>query len=162
MPLLESYLGTVGGVAYSWPNPGWALADGSSLPISQNDALYAVLGTTYGGDGVNVFLLPDLRGRGPSGQGLAAGRTPSIIGTASGREFTTILPNHLPPHEHPVALGGAPGASGTGMAASGSGAVQPMPTSYTGSGEPIGLGPPALVQSFIVCITGLFPPRQDW
>lgn len=162
MPLYESYLGTIGAVAYAWPNDGWALADGATIPISQNDALYAVLGTTYGGDGVRLFALPDLRGRGLLGQGVAPGRTPAAVGTASGQERTTILPNHLPPHEHPVALGGAVGAGGSGMAASGTGAVQAMPTSVVGAGDPIALGPPTLVASYIVCITGLFPPHADW
>ena len=162
MPLQESFLGTTGAVGFPWPNAGWALADGSSIPLSQNEALFAVLGTTYGGDGVSSFSLPDLRGRHPYGQGAGPNRTPAIMGSWSGREMTSLLLAQMPPHEHPVALGGSAGAAGAGMAEGGSGAVQPMPTGVTGEGRPFPLGPPTVVHSFIVCITGLFPVPNDW
>lgn len=86
-------------------NPrGFALCNGQLLPISQNDALYALIGTTYGGDGVNTFGLPNLQGRIPLHQGQGPGLTNRIIGELAGTETVTLLPTQMPQHSHqPVA-----------------------------------------------------------
>ena len=86
-------------------NPrGFALCSGQLLPISQNDALFALIGTTYGGDGQVTFGLPDLRGRIPLHQGQGPGRTNRVIGELAGTETVTLISTQMPVHSHqPVA-----------------------------------------------------------
>src|SRR5512138_1335566 len=79
---------------------GWAFCDGQLLPISGNEALFNLIGTTYGGDGQSTFGLPDLRGRVPIHMGTGAGLSPRIIGEPGGSETVTLLSNQLPLHGH--------------------------------------------------------------
>jgi len=81
---------------------GWALCNGATLPISGNEALYALLGTTYGGDGQVTFGVPDLRGRLLMSQGTGAGLTTRVLGEKSGTESVTLITNNLPAHSHPA------------------------------------------------------------
>lgn len=162
MPLYESYLGVVGAVGYPYANRGWGLANGTTIPLNQNEALFTVMGTTYGGDGVNTFALPDLQGREPTGQGTGPDGRQWQAGLTAGSEIGFLTSAQMPPHEHPVSLGGSGGSSGAAMANAGSGAVAPMPSSVVGEGRPFALVPPAVVHSFIICLTGIFPVRQDW
>jgi len=83
---------------------GWALCAGQLLAISQNSALFSLIGTYYGGDGVTTFALPDFRGRVPVGAGQGPGRSPYVIGQVGGTENTTLTINNLPSHLHSVAL----------------------------------------------------------
>lgn len=87
---------------------GWAFCDGQLLPISQNTALFSILGTTFGGDGRTTFALPDLRGRAPLHPGTGPGLTPRNLGQRSGSETNTLTSSNLPPHTH--------AATGTTMA----------------------------------------------
>lgn len=86
---------------------GWALCDGSLLPISQNTALFSILGTTYGGDGRTTFALPDLRGRAPIGEGNGPGLSNYRLGQKGGTENTTLNITNMPNHTHSVNLSGA-------------------------------------------------------
>lgn len=79
---------------------GWALCNGQLLPISQNNALFALLGTIYGGDGISNFQLPNLQGRLPMHWGNGPGLTPRVIGEMAGTENTSLLSSNLPPHTH--------------------------------------------------------------
>lgn len=97
----QPYLGEISIFAGNFPPLGWKFCDGQLLAISENDALFALIGTTYGGDGVTTFALPDLRGRVPIHQGSYAGRT-FILGQSSGTESVTLLTNNLPMHNHSV------------------------------------------------------------
>ena len=81
------------------PN-GWQTCDGSLLPISQYDTLYALIGTTYGGDGQTTFGVPDLRGRVPLHQGQGPGLSNQVIGQKAGTETVTLLPTQMPAHTH--------------------------------------------------------------
>ena len=90
----------------------WAFCDGQLLAVSQNDALFSLLGTIYGGDGRTTFGLPDLRGRVPIHQGSGPGLSPRTLGTAGGTEDVTITTNQLPSHTHALQV-----TSGTGHAA---------------------------------------------
>lgn len=81
------------------PN-GWQACDGSLLPISQYDALFALIGTTYGGDGQTTFAVPDLRGRAPIHQGQGPGLSNYVIGQRAGTETVTVLPTQMPAHTH--------------------------------------------------------------
>lgn len=86
----------------------WQVCDGSLLPISEYDALFALIGTTYGGDGQTTFAVPDLRGRVPIHQGQGAGLSNYVIGQRAGTETVTVLPTQMPSHTHvAVATSGA-------------------------------------------------------
>jgi microcystin-dependent protein len=100
----DPFVGEIKMWMMSWAPQGWALCDGSILPIMQNQALYALLGTQFGGDGQKTFGLPDLRGRVPIGSSpiAASGRSAYLTGNSGGLEAVTITPNQAPPHSHLV------------------------------------------------------------
>ena len=89
---------------------GWALCDGQLLQVSQNDALFSLLGTIYGGDGRTTFALPDLRGRLALGEGAGPGLTPRAQGARGGSETETVTAAELPAHNHALNSGGAANA----------------------------------------------------
>lgn len=120
---------------------GTAFADGRLLPISQYDSLYAQIGTTYGGDGLNTFALPDLRGRTPIGFGQGAGLTPRTLGETTGVETQTLSEAQLPAHTHTM-----PAPNG--------------PTSSAGSGQPINNMQPSLAVNYRIVTQGIYPPRN--
>ncbi len=97
----ESYLGEIRIFAGNYAIEGWALCDGSLQQISQNQALFNLIGTIYGGDGVNTFALPDLRGRALIHQGTAAAGTSYVMGQAGGAEGVVLNTAALPAHTHP-------------------------------------------------------------
>lgn len=104
------YIGEIRMFGGNFAPAGWALCDGSLLPISENDALFILIGTTYGGDGQNTFALPDLRGRVPVHMGQGPGLSNYTIGQQGGTEQVTLTVNQIPQHTHP---GQAQSASGT-------------------------------------------------
>ena len=83
---------------------GWAFCDGQLLPISQNTALFSILGTTYGGDGRTTFALPDMRGRAPVHAGSGPGLSSKRLGQKGGAETATLTEAQLPQHDHPAQL----------------------------------------------------------
>ncbi len=85
---------------------GWAFCNGQLVAIAENDALFSLLGTTYGGDGQSTFALPDLRGRRPIHWGNGPGLSPVVIGQKAGIENVTLTQNQMPAHTHTVAGGG--------------------------------------------------------
>ena len=91
----EPFLGEIRMVGFNFAPQGWALCNGQTLPISQYSALFALLGTTFGGNGVNTFNLPDLQGRVPIHQGNG-----SVIGDSSGSEAVTLSLDEIPAHSH--------------------------------------------------------------
>lgn len=94
------------------PN-GWAVCDGSTLPIRGNEALYSLIGISYGGDGINNFKLPDLRGRVPIAQGTGPGLSARTIAQQGGEEAHTLTENELPAHSHPLIASTAPATTAT-------------------------------------------------
>lgn len=92
------------------PN-GWQTCDGSLLPIAQFDALFALIGTTYGGDGQTTFAVPDLRGRVPIHQGQGPGLSNYVIGQQAGTETVTVIPTQMPAHTHTLPVSSAAGTS---------------------------------------------------
>lgn len=153
---------------------GWAFCNGQLLAISQNDALFALIGTTYGGDGVSTFGLPDLRGRGPIHQGQGLGLSPYVLGQLAGTESVTVLQSQLPAHTHPAALNNAAGTTNNPQNATW--ATAPNAQSYNaaapdvamsassittaGSSVPHDNMPPFLAVSFIICLEGIFPSQN--
>jgi len=116
------FLGMIILVPYNFAPRGWAFCQGQLLPISQNTALFSLLGTQYGGNGTTTFALPDLRGRVPNGQGQGPGLSSYSIGQVGGAETVTLIVNQMPIHTHAITLGslaaaarakGAPGNSQT-------------------------------------------------
>jgi len=109
----EPYLGEIRLFAGNFPPVGWAFCDGQHLQISENDALFLLIGTIYGGDGQTTFALPDLRGRIPLHQG--AGR---VFGETGGVEEVTLTTQQIPPHTHPLLCSDA-ASTGTAAGANG-------------------------------------------
>jgi len=96
----EPYLGQVVAVGFNFAPVGWHLCDGSLLSISQNTALYSLLGTTFGGNGQNTFGLPDLRGRAVLGAGQGPGQQPYVLGQSGGTESVTVTSSQFAGHTH--------------------------------------------------------------
>lgn len=105
---METFMGTILAFGFNFAPRNWAFCNGQLISIAENSALFALLGTTFGGDGINTFGLPDLRGRTAIGQGHGDGLSTYIIGEKGGSEQVTLLPNQIPAHSHALnGLGGA-------------------------------------------------------
>ena len=156
---------------------GWAFCDGQLMPISQNTALFSLLGTFYGGDGKSTFALPDMQGNAPISQGQGPGLNDRFLGESGGETFVTLLTSEMPAHNHGFqgfsAAGGlsAPtnnvfGAVAFGRPAayapSGPANVQMSPSALApaGGGLPHNNMPPYLCISFIIALQGIFPFRS--
>ena len=98
----EPFVGEIRMFAGNFAPRGWAFCDGQLLAVSQNDALFSLVGTIYGGDGRTTFGLPDLRGRIPIHAGTGPGLSPRNLGSRSGTENVTLTVNNLPSHKHNV------------------------------------------------------------
>jgi microcystin-dependent protein len=155
---------------------GWALCDGQLMSISQNTALFSLLGTTYGGNGTSNFALPNLQGCAPMQAGQGPGLSLRDLGETSGEQTVTLLQTEMPAHSHGVqATGGGGKADPTGNAwasgaktgpslysPSGTGNVQmnPFGTSIAGGNLPHNNMPPFLGLTFIIALQGVFPARS--
>ncbi|WP_186198520.1 phage tail protein [Burkholderia gladioli] len=107
----DQYLGEIRMVAFDFAPYGWALCAGQLLPISQNNALFALLGTNYGGTGTTTFGLPNLQGRSPVGVGTGAGLAPIVLGETGGAEQITLTSSQMPMHTHAATVTGGGGTS---------------------------------------------------
>lgn len=96
----DPFIGEIRMFAGNFAPMGWHFCDGTLLAISTNDALFSLIGTTYGGDGQTTFALPDLRGRLPVGQGTGSGLTPRTMGESYGVEAVTLTTQQIPAHSH--------------------------------------------------------------
>jgi microcystin-dependent protein len=103
------YIGEVRLVGFNFAPVGWALCNGSLIPISENSTLYNLIGTTYGGDGVNTFGIPNLQGRIPIHQGTLAGGGTYVIGQPGGVEAVTVGLTQFPIHNHALMASSNPG-----------------------------------------------------
>src|SRR5437764_9715652 len=103
---------------FNFPPTGWAFCDGQLLPISQNTALFSLLGTVYGGDGKSTFGLPDLQGSSPMHPGQGPGLSDHVLGEQSGTQFVTLISSEMPVHAHFV--GRALAANGDSQSPAGS------------------------------------------
>lgn len=159
----EPFVGSIDFVGFPYAIKNWAFAWGQLVPIAQNNALFALVGTYYGGDGRTNFALPDLRGRTAVGQG--AGPGPGGVrelGESFGAEAVTLRVDQLPAHEHVVQLGSGspvPGAQPVPAAAAARGGT-PSPTGIAGRNAPVPTMPPSLVLTPQIALYGVFPPRQ--
>jgi microcystin-dependent protein len=152
---------------------GWALCNGQLLPISQNTALFSLLGTYYGGDGKTTFALPNLQGAAPIHQGQGPGLSQRFLGEQSGEPSVTLLQSEMPSHSHALngtnQLQNLPDPAGHTAARANANAYVQSPTSYTqmnpravgttGDGAPHNNMPPFLTLTFIIALQGVFPAR---
>jgi microcystin-dependent protein len=158
---------------FTFAPKGWATCDGQIMPISQNTALFSLLGTTYGGDGKSNFALPDLQGRAPMHPGQGPGLSLHDLGESGGTEAVTLLKSEIPSHTHLLQASDQPaeqvsggGASlgrsvGSALYAEGAGDVgmAPEALAVAGSGEPHDNMQPYLTVQFCIALQGVFPPR---
>lgn len=166
----EPHLGEIQWIAFDYAPRGWAFCNGQLLPINQNQALFSLLGTYYGGDGRVNFALPDLRGR------VIVGANGSWPGQRGGEQAHTITHNEMPPHTHRYAVsdhrgttpdpGGAAGAflaSGetayTAPAAA-NGVFHPAAVGNAGGSQPHTNMQPYLTLNAVIALVGLFPSRS--
>lgn len=162
---------------FNFAPTGWATCDGQLLPLSQNTALFSLLGTTYGGNGQSNFALPDLQGRGAMHKGQGPGLSLRDLGEMAGSETVTLLTSEMPAHNHIVnakASGGQADPSGfiwgTSNAqklaanfyapAKGTGPVMhPQASGLAGGSLPHNNLMPYLTLNFCIALQGVFPPR---
>jgi microcystin-dependent protein len=148
---------------------GWAFCDGQILPIAQNTALFSLLGTTYGGNGLTTFALPDLRSRVPNHAGQGPGLSDYDLGQVGGEEFVTLLVSQLPSHTHsqPATNGeqttnrpntALPAAGGVYSNESDGSALHP--TSPVGGSQPHNNIQPYLTLNYIIALEGIYPSRN--
>lgn len=167
----ECFIGEVRMFAGNYAPRGWALLHGQLLPISQNTALFSILGTNYGGDGRTTFGVPDMRGRSAIGQGQGPGLTNYRLGEKVGSEKNNIMPSNLPNQNGTVSFS-ALEFSGNAIEVSkarGNGNVKiPMiiesnvdtDVTLNGGNLPINNMPPSIVINHIICLQGIFPSRS--
>ena len=177
---MDFYLGTILMVGFNFAPQGWALCNGQLMSISQNTALFSLLGTTYGGDGVQTFALPNLQGRVPIHQGNGQGLSPYNIGQLGGVENVSLQTGQMPAHSHSFAqpcnstegsatlstpagkfnATGGRGASNNIYAATSNAAMGAGTTGNSGNGLPVPVIQPYLTVNFIIALTGIFPSRS--
>lgn len=163
------FLGELKICAFAFAPKGWAMCNGQLLPINQNQALFSILGTTYGGDGQVNFALPNLRGRTPIHAGGASNFTQ---GQTGGQEAHTVTLAEMPTHTHmfnvsqanatvPVPTGNTYGGTNNGYAAA-TNLVQVLPETVTNTGgsQPHENRQPYLVLNIIIALQGIFPSRN--
>jgi microcystin-dependent protein len=172
--MTQPYLGEIRMFAGNFAPVGWAFCDGAIISIAENDSLYALIGTTYGGDGQQTFALPDLRGRIPLHQGTGPGLATRIIGELAGSEQVTLLSNHLPNHGHDLmantaaatvdAPAGKVLAAGTGVNLFAPAAqdtdMAAVSLTNTGGGQSHENMMPSLCVSFIIALSGIYPTQS--
>jgi len=168
------YVGEIRMFGSSFAPVGWALCQGQTLPISQNDTLFTLIGTTYGGDGQNTFNLPDLQGRVPvhQGQGPASSQT-YVIGESGGVEQVTLTTHQLPQHNHALEVSADLGSQGdpTGLLYAQNTQIlmytqdtaskffTPTMLQPVGGSQPHENMQPFLVISFIISLYGIYPTQ---
>ena len=169
----EPYVGEIALFGGHFAPTGWAHCHGQLLPIADYAALFSLIGTYYGGDGVRTFALPDLRGRVPAGQGQGPGLEPYFLGQPGGRETVTLLTDNLPPHKHAL-MGNAVTAGQTAPAPNAvlgpstnaaysnktpNVALSPNSIGVTGLNWPLSILQPYLALNFIIALKGVYPSR---
>lgn len=158
---------------FNFAPKGWAWCNGQLLPISQNTALFSLLGTTYGGDGKSNFALPDMQGNAPMHPGQGPGLSLHDLGEMGGSDTVTLLQSEIPAHSHALMTSVADATSrlpGGQLLATGIGISQyAMPAALTqlnpnaispaGGGQPHNNMQPYLTLNFNIALQGVFPPR---
>ncbi len=176
----EPYLGAIHLVAIDYAPKGWAFCSGQLLAIAQNQALFSLLGTTFGGNGQTTFALPDLRGRIPVGTGQLAGGSSYVQGQQAGTETVTLLAAQIPAHTHQVTgtvrttdspevgnpAGNLPASDGGRSLFSNGAANTPMAAAVTGTTGNTGGNQghenrmPYVALNYVIALQGIYPSRN--
>ena len=163
----EPFLGELRLMSFDFPPRGWAFADGSTMSIAQNQALFSLFGTMYGGNGQTTFQLPDLRGRTPIHRSNAWTQ-----GQVGGEEFHTVTVNELPNHTHPLVVSSSAGDTpvATGHLLANLDNAYRAPGDLTslngasitarGGSQPHENRPPSLTLNWCVALSGIFPSQS--
>lgn len=170
----DPFVGEIRMAGFNFAPVGWALCNGQTLPISQNQALFSLLGTTYGGNGTTTFNLPNLQGRVAIHQG--TGLSTYLMGQSSGVEEVTLNSNQMPVHNHlvnAVASGGNQASPADGLPAiestgtslnysssAASATMNPALVANAGGTAPVSVVQPYLCVNFIIALTGIYPSRS--
>ena len=172
----DMYLGQLMLVGYNFCPRGWATAEGQLLSIAQNTALFSLLGTTYGGDGLTTFALPNLSGRVPVGVGQGPGLSNITRGQAAGTETVTLLQSQMPMHVHATntpastqpATDATPGVgkvlaqtmnAGAYVVGTADTAVGVTNSGISGASQPFGIRNPYLGMTWCIALNGVYPRR---
>jgi microcystin-dependent protein len=157
---------------FNFAPTGWAFCDGQLLPLSQNTALFSLLGTTYGGNGKSNFALPDLQGRAPMHPGQGPGLSLHDLGETGGSETVTLLESEIPAHSHApratqddddstIPVGNCYGQLSVQFAAPANlVAMAPETLAPAGGDQPHNNMQPYLTLNFCIALQGVFPPRS--
>jgi microcystin-dependent protein len=174
----DQYLGEIRMVGFNFAPMGWALCNGQIMTISQNTALFSLLGTTYGGDGKSNFALPNLQASAPMGSGTGSGLPQRTPGETGGESAVTLLGTQMPSHSHGVNCIGGAGSSGSpanNVWASAAGGRVPPPVyaaaatnvsmnavavQLSGGNLPHNNMPPFLAVYFVIALQGIYPQRN--
>ncbi len=176
---MTPYIAQITGFGFNFAPKGWAYCAGALMSIQQNQALFSILGTTYGGNGIQTFALPDLRGRVPISWGQGPGLSGYTLGEQSGTQTITVLASQLPLHNHPfsvntalatspvptsnyLAQGAAEGGLNVSMYATGSAnaAMAPGTIAAAGGTQPLSIIQPYNVINYSIALNGIFPSRN--
>jgi microcystin-dependent protein len=163
---------------FNFAPTGWAFCNGQTMPISQNTALFSLLGTTYGGDGKSTFALPNLQGSAPLMPGQGPGLSLYDLGQAGGETNVTLIQSEIPAHRHTARANSGAGTQSSpanadwasakvlrqGINLYGQGeantTMNPQALSITGGNLPHNNMPPYLVLNFCIAMQGIFPSRS--
>ena len=171
----QPFVGEIRMVGFSFAPAGWAFCNGQLMPISENETLFTLIGTTYGGDGQSTFALPNLQGRMPVHQGTGSGLPTRTIGEAAGVESVTLISGQLPLHTHvalaQTASGNQPTPGGNIWASStlneyAGPALAPNATMNAGNllsaggNQPHENMSPFLTVNFVISLFGIFPSQN--
>jgi microcystin-dependent protein len=173
----EPFIGQITLFAGNFAPRGWAFCQGQLLSISQNTALFSILGTTYGGNGQTTFGLPDLRGRVPVQQGQGPGLSSYDLGQMSGQESVTLLSTQMPQHTHIAQASTGDGSAvatgafwasptdstrgaGLGYTPTSDTTMSPSAIGLAGGNQPFPILQPLLGLNFIIALEGIFPSRN--
>jgi microcystin-dependent protein len=172
----EPYIGEIMMFAGNFPPNGWAFCDGQLLSIFQNQALFSLLGTYYGGDGQTTFALPDLRGRLPmhTGSGPGPGLSPRSLGESGGVETVTLAATQMPAHTHSLQIDNANGTTSSPVGAllardpagtpaygvNANGALSAQAVASAGGSQAHQNMPPFLAINYCIALQGIYPPQS--
>ncbi|MBL7806158.1 MAG: phage tail protein [Saprospiraceae bacterium] len=172
---MDPFVAEIRIVGFNFAPKGWAQCNGQILPISQNTALFSLLGTTYGGDGKSTFALPDLQGCVPMQPGQGPGLSYRDLGESGGSESVTLVTAEMPMHNHGMMAANFPGdvnnPTGNALARSTEGSIYSTSTApaatlafnalaQTGMSSAHNNMQPYLTLMFVIAMQGVFPPRN--
>lgn len=172
---MDAFIGTIIMFAGNFAPRNWAFCNGQLMSISQNTALFSILGTTYGGDGIQTFALPNLQSRMPMHAGQGPGLSVRMIGETGGTESVSLTLANMPAHNHSINVksDGGNSNSPTNNYSAADNTTGAMPyaskadstmiesaVSVVGGSQPVATESPFQVINFIICLEGIFPSRN--